>query len=67
MPGYIEGQEFLVNFVQIQISHDELFAVIYGFDNIARVGPDDRAASTLQPTPRTLPETPLKVSDSRLS
>ena len=38
MPGDIESGKLIVKFVQIQISDDELYAVINRFDNITRVG-----------------------------
>jgi len=30
MPGSIEGHELLVNFVQVEIGNDQLFAIKYG-------------------------------------
>jgi hypothetical protein len=38
MPGHIESQKLVINFLQIQISNDQLFAVIDRFDNVTRVG-----------------------------
>ena len=49
MTRNVQSEELLINFAEIQVGDDHLFAVIYRFDNIACVGRDNRAASALQP------------------
>jgi len=45
MTRNVQSEELLINFAEIQVGDDQLFAVIYRFDNIACVGRDNRAAS----------------------
>jgi hypothetical protein len=46
---YIKTHALAVDHGKIEIGNDELFTIVNGFYYIARVGPDDRAPSTLNP------------------
>ena len=45
----VEGHSLTVNLFEIEVRHDEFFAIEHGLNKIMRIGPDNRAASALYP------------------
>jgi hypothetical protein len=39
----------VVNFLEIEVRHDEFFTIEYGLNNLMGIGPDKRAAPALDP------------------